>query len=128
MIKKEEEWKEELSEEAFYILRQKGTEAPFTGKYNLHFENGNYYCAGCKTLLFSSETKFDHGCGWPSFYAPVHSEVLIEKEDLTIPGRPRTEIVCANCEGHLGHVFNDVPSQPTGMRYCINSAAMTFDK
>lgn len=126
--KSEEEWKEELSEEAFYILRQKGTEAPFTGKYNLHFEDGNYYCMGCQALLFSSETKFDHGCGWPSFYAPVSKDALIEKLDTSIPGRPRIEILCASCEGHLGHVFDDAPNQPTGLRYCINSAAIDFDK
>ena len=117
-------WKEKLTPEQYRILRQKGTERPWTGPFLENKEKGVYECAGCGSELFSSDTKFDSGCGWPSFYAPLNSDAVNEHRD-TSHGMIRTEITCANCGGHLGHVFEDGPN-PTGLRYCINGGALGF--
>jgi peptide-methionine (R)-S-oxide reductase len=118
-------WKENLSEESYRILREKGTEPPFSGKYNLHFENGYYLCKACENPLFKSDQKFDSGCGWPSFDDAIKGSVknILDKSY----GMIRTEIVCNNCGGHLGHVFNDGPTE-TGQRYCVNSLSIDFKK
>lgn len=121
------EWKQRLTPEQFRILRLKDTERPFTGKYDTFFEEGSYVCAGCGALLFSSDAKYNSGCGWPAFDAPVDKAHIDEMEDLSY-GRTRVEVLCANCGGHLGHVFNDGPKETTGMRYCINSASLEFKK
>lgn len=123
--KSDAEWREELTPEQYRILRQKGTERAFTGEYNASKEKGLYHCAGCGTSLFSSETKFDSGTGWPSFYAPVSAENVREETDLA-HGMRRTEVMCDACGGHLGHVFPDGP-QPTGLRYCLNSASLKLE-
>lgn len=121
--KSEATWKEELGEDRYRILRGKGTERPFTGKYNLTFEEGTYACSACKTPLFKSESKFDSGCGWPSFDKSIQGSVEYIN-DRTL-GMIRTEILCATCGSHLGHVFNDGPTQ-TGQRYCVNSLSIDF--
>ncbi len=124
--KSDEEWKEILTPVEFQILREKGTEYAFTGEYFKHKEKGTYVCAGCGNELFTSESKYDSGCGWPSFYEPLSNEKVGEAEDRS-HGMVRTEIVCNNCGGHLGHVFPDGP-KPTGLRYCVNSASLDFKK
>lgn len=124
--KTEQEWQKMLSPQQYYVLRQKGTERPGTGEYNLHFEEGVYTCAGCGTPLFDSDSKFDAHCGWPSFDKALDKNTVKEVLD-TSHGMVRTEIVCAKCGGHLGHVFNDGPTE-TGMRYCINSVSLGFNK
>ena len=124
--KTEEEWKAELDPEAFRILRKAGTERPFSGEYNLHFEDGVYKCKGCNEPLFNSDSKFDHGCGWPSFSEPIERDKIEYKLDKS-HGLTRVEILCKACGGHLGHVFNDGPTQ-TGQRYCVNSLSVDFEK
>ena len=119
----EKEWQETLTPEQYRILREKGTERAFTGKYDKYFGQGTYTCAGCGTPLFKSETKYDSGCGWPAFYQSL-PETIDEISDHSL-GRVRTEITCTKCDGHLGHVFTDGP-QPTGLRYCVNSISLDF--
>jgi peptide-methionine (R)-S-oxide reductase len=126
IVKSEQEWQTQLSAEEYYVLRQKGTERPFTGEYNMHFEEGTYNCRGCHAPLFTSDSKFDGHCGWPSFDAGIESGAILEKLDKS-HGMIRTEILCAKCGGHLGHVFNDGPTD-TGLRYCVNSLSISFDK
>ena len=124
--KTDAEWKKELSPEQYYVLREAGTERPFTGEYTMHFEEGDYKCAACKAVLFDSEAKFESHCGWPSFDKAADNDALIERVDRS-HGMVRTEILCASCGGHLGHVFDDGPTE-TGKRYCINSASLGFEK
>lgn len=126
IVKTEEEWKQILTPEQYHILRQKGTERPFTGKYWKHKEDGTYVCAGCGQELFSSKTKFDSGTGWPSFWDVIDKSRVELKDDFSY-GMHRIEVVCRRCGGHLGHVFPDGP-RPTGLRYCINSASLDFKK
>lgn len=122
--KTEEEWKSQLTEEQYYVLREAGTERPHSGEFNMHFEKGVYTCAGCGEILFNSDSKFDAHCGWPSFDREKEDGKIIEKIDKS-HGMVRTEILCGNCGGHLGHVFNDGPTE-TGLRYCVNSLSLDF--
>jgi peptide-methionine (R)-S-oxide reductase len=124
--KSEAEWQKILTPEQFSVLRKQGTERPFTGKYHDHHEKGTYLCAACKTPLFAAQTKFESGTGWPSFYQSIRAENVEEVSD-TSHGMTRVEVRCGKCGGHLGHVFDDGP-KPTGLRYCINSAALDFQK
>ena len=124
VVKTEEQWKEELPYETFCIMRQQGTEAPFSNKYWDHHEEGHYDCVACKNPLFKSDTKFDSGTGWPSYFQPATPTSVVEHRDVS-HGMVRVEVNCARCGGHLGHVFPDGPA-PTHQRYCINSAALTF--
>jgi len=125
-VRSEAEWRQTLTPEQYHVLREKGTERPFTGPLTYNHETGSYNCAGCGALLFKSDAKFDSGCGWPSFTLPAGSTAVEEREDLSY-GMRRIEVTCARCGGHLGHVFPDGPA-PTGLRYCINSASLTFRK
>jgi peptide-methionine (R)-S-oxide reductase len=124
--KTDAEWRQELNEEQFRILREKGTERAFTGKYDIHFEDGAYHCAGCGTKLFESGSKYDSGCGWPAFYQTAEKGAVVEKLDKS-HGMIRTEVLCGKCGGHLGHVFPDGPQDKTGLRYCINSVSLDFE-
>lgn len=126
MKKSKEKLKKELTEEQYYITQEKGTERPFTGEYNDHKEDGIYTCICCTAKLFDSKTKYNSGSGWPSFYQPNSKEVIKDLQDNS-HGMSRTEVVCGECGAHLGHVFNDGP-RPTGLRYCINSASLRFEK
>lgn len=122
--KTETEWRAELSPEQYVVLREAGTERPGTGKYYMNFEDGVYHCAACGETLFSSESKFNSNCGWPSFDKEIVEGTIVEKLDTSF-GMVRTEILCGSCGGHLGHVFNDGPTE-TGLRYCVNSLSLEF--
>ncbi|MEE4537024.1 MAG: peptide-methionine (R)-S-oxide reductase MsrB [Erythrobacter sp.] len=122
----ETEWRERLSDEQYYVLREAGTERAFTGKYDKHFEEGEYACGACGQVLFLSDAKYNSGCGWPAFFKPADNENVEEHRDVSF-GMERVEVRCSNCDSHLGHVFPDGPPEAGGMRYCINSAALDFE-
>jgi peptide-methionine (R)-S-oxide reductase len=126
VTKTEEEWRQQLDPVQYHVLREKGTERPFTGELYENKDEGTYVCAGCGETLFTSNQKFDSGCGWPSFYDAIEKDKIVETDDFT-HGMHRIEVTCANCGGHLGHVFPDGP-RPTGLRYCINSASLGFKR
>jgi len=126
LARSDDEWRKTLTPEQYYVLRDKGTERAFTGTLTYNHETGHYCCAGCGAELFDSGAKFDSGCGWPSFTIPADSKAVDEHEDRSV-GMVRTEVTCARCGGHLGHVFPDGPG-PTGLRYCINSVSLAFHK
>ena len=116
-----------LTNEEIFVLKDKGTERPFTGKFDSFFEKGVYKCKNCGAELFKSDSKYDAGCGWPSFFESVNEDAIKYQEDNSIFGRPRVEILCSNCDGHLGHVFEAGPKEKTGLRYCVNSISLDFD-
>ena len=124
-LKKEEEWKQLLTDEQYHVMRQHGTERPGSSPLNFENRTGEYYCVACETRLFTSDSKFDAGCGWPSFYESADAEAVTEHSDHSL-FMERTEIRCANCGSHLGHVFDDGP-MPTGLRYCMNGVALRFE-
>ncbi|MEW5923058.1 MAG: peptide-methionine (R)-S-oxide reductase MsrB [Candidatus Zixiibacteriota bacterium] len=126
IVKTDTEWKKMLTPEQYRVVREKGTEAPFTGKYYKNDEAGTYVCVACGNVLFNSDTKYDSGCGWPSFWKPA-ADANVETHPDSSHGMNRTEIVCSRCGAHLGHVFDDGP-KPTGLRYCVNSASLNFEK
>ena len=119
------EWRARLTPEQYHVLREAGTERAFTGRYDKHYDAGEYTCAGCGTKLFASDAKYNSGCGWPAFTRPAEENTIDERRDTSF-GMIRTEVLCSNCGGHLGHVFPDGPPDDGGMRYCINSAALDF--
>ena len=125
-VKSEDEWREQLDPARYKVLRESGTESPFSGEYWDHKGDGTYACAGCGTVLFDSSTKFDSGCGWPSFYDSL-GDTVEQIEDVSV-GMRRVEVRCKACGGHLGHIFDDAPQTPTGQRHCINSASLRFVK
>lgn len=124
IVKTDAEWKAQLTPEEYAVLREKGTERPYTGEYDKHFEKGMYVCAACENPLFTSDTKFDSHCGWPSFDEAIKGSTVYHK-DVSY-GMIRTEVMCAKCGGHLGHVFDDGPKETTGQRYCTNSVSIKF--